>query len=122
MNAEVVIVGAGFSGAVIARQLADSGCQVRLLDRRDHVGGNAHDELDEHGVLVQRYGAHIFHTGSIDAYYPVSCEEPRNSYRMYRGLVGKEQKTAFVGRLAQYGYYNMDQATGAALKFAEDFL
>lgn len=64
MNQEIVIVGAGFSGAVIASCLADRGYNVLLLDRRNHIGGNAYDEVDEFGVLVQRYGAHIFHTGS----------------------------------------------------------
>lgn len=59
-----LIVGAGFAGAVCARQLADAGRRVLLIDRRDHVGGNASDHLDEHGVLVHPHGPHIFHTNS----------------------------------------------------------
>ena len=59
-----LIVGAGFAGATCARALADAGQRVLLIDRRDHVGGNAHDRLDAHGVLVHDYGPHIFHTNS----------------------------------------------------------
>ena len=57
------IAGAGFSGAVIARELAESGHTVEVFDTRSHVGGNCHTERDsESDVLVHRYGPHIFHT------------------------------------------------------------
>ena len=60
-----LIVGAGFAGAVLAERLAHvRGERVLVVDRRDHVGGNAYDHLDEAGVLVHRYGPHIFHTNS----------------------------------------------------------
>ena len=56
-------VGAGFSGAVIARTLADAGHLVTVFDARDHVAGNCHTERDpESGVMIHRYGPHIFHT------------------------------------------------------------
>jgi UDP-galactopyranose mutase len=61
---DVVIVGAGFSGAVIAERLADHGLRVVVVDRRPHIGGNAYDTTDRHGVLVHPYGPHIFHTNS----------------------------------------------------------
>ena len=64
MRTDVLVVGAGFSGAVVARQLAERGLQVFVIDRRDHIGGNAHDRTDAHGVLVHPYGPHIFHTNS----------------------------------------------------------
>ena len=60
----VLVVGAGFAGAVTARELADAGFAVRVVDVRDHVGGNAFDGPDEHGVVLHRYGPHIFHTNS----------------------------------------------------------
>ena len=60
----ILITGAGFAGSTIARALADAGRKVHLIDRRAHIGGNAFDELDAHGVLVHRYGPHIFHTNS----------------------------------------------------------
>ena len=59
-----LIVGAGFAGAVCARQLADAGHQVLLIDRRACAGGNAADARDAHGVLVHPHGPHIFHTNS----------------------------------------------------------
>lgn len=59
---DTLIVGAGFSGSVVARELADAGRSVTVLERRSHIAGNAYDEFDEHGVLVHRYGPHIFHT------------------------------------------------------------
>ena len=60
---DVLAVGAGYAGAVSARRLAEDGNKkVLVLERRDHVGGNAYDCLNEHGVLIHRYGPHIFHT------------------------------------------------------------
>ena len=64
MKTDVLVVGAGFSGAVVARQLAERGLGVLVIDKRSHVGGNAHDRTDAHGVLVHPYGPHIFHTNS----------------------------------------------------------
>jgi UDP-galactopyranose mutase len=61
---DYLIVGAGFSGSVMAERLASAGFRVCVSDRRAHVGGNAHDHFDDHGVLVHKYGPHIFHTNS----------------------------------------------------------
>jgi UDP-galactopyranose mutase len=66
---DTLIVGAGFAGAVLAERLAaDSGQRVLVIDRRPHIGGNAYDEHDAAGVLVHRYGPHIFHTNSADVF------------------------------------------------------
>ncbi|MEI6212021.1 MAG: UDP-galactopyranose mutase [bacterium] len=59
-----LVVGAGFAGAVCARFLADTGHAVHIIDRRDHLGGNAHDPTDPHGIRIHTYGPHIFHTSS----------------------------------------------------------
>jgi UDP-galactopyranose mutase len=61
---DYLIVGAGFAGAVCAERLASRGCKVLICDRRSHVGGNAYDHYDDAGVLVHKYGPHIFHTAS----------------------------------------------------------
>ena len=61
---DALIVGAGFAGATTARELADAGQRVLVIDQRAHIGGNAYDHLDDAGVLVHRYGPHIFHTNS----------------------------------------------------------
>lgn len=64
MKYDFLVVGAGFSGSVCARQLAEAGKRVLLIDRRQHLGGNAYDRVDSHGLLVHVYGPHIFHTNS----------------------------------------------------------
>ena len=64
MNYDYLIVGAGYSGSVCAEQLASSGKKILLIDKRNHIGGNAYDRLDQHGVLIHPYGPHIFHTNS----------------------------------------------------------
>src|SRR5690606_33577858 len=62
---DYLIVGAGFAGSVLAERLA-AGLNKRVLvvDRRAHIGGNAYDEYNEAGVLIHRYGPHIFHTNA----------------------------------------------------------
>jgi len=68
MSGRILIVGAGFSGAVIARELAEAGFEILLIDKRDHSGGNAFDYQNEHGIRVHKYGPHIFHTNSKNVY------------------------------------------------------
>lgn len=60
----VAVAGAGFSGAVIARELAEAGCAVEVFESHTHVAGHCHTERDPTGVLVHVYGPHIFHTAS----------------------------------------------------------
>lgn len=65
MYFDAVVVGAGFTGATVAERLAAAfGKRVLIIDRRDHIGGNAYDEHNRDGILVHRYGPHIFHTNS----------------------------------------------------------
>jgi len=62
---DVVVVGAGYAGAIMAERMASQSDQrVLVLDRRHHIAGNAYDYADEHGVIVHKYGPHIFHTNS----------------------------------------------------------
>ena len=68
-NYDALIIGAGFAGAVCARELAERGNkQVLVLERRDHIGGNAYDCPDQTGILIHRYGPHIFHTNDQRVY------------------------------------------------------
>ena len=65
MQFEYIIVGAGFAGAVLAERIASQiGKKVLVLEKRDHIGGNCYDAVDHCGVLVHRYGPHLFHTDS----------------------------------------------------------
>lgn len=66
---DYLIVGAGYAGSVLAERLArGSGKQVLLIDRRSHIGGNAYDHYDDAGILVHKYGPHIFHTNSKEVF------------------------------------------------------
>lgn len=65
MKVDWLIVGAGFAGGTLAERIASQlGKKVLVVDRRRHIGGNAYDYYDEHGILVHKYGPHIFHTNS----------------------------------------------------------
>ena len=66
---DYLIVGAGFAGSVLAERLArGSGLKVLLVDRRNHIGGNAYDCYNDAGILIHRYGPHIFHTNSREVF------------------------------------------------------
>ena len=66
---DYLIVGAGFAGATIAERLAaHAGKRVLICDKRPHIGGNAYDYYDEHGILIHKYGPHIFHTNSAEVF------------------------------------------------------
>lgn len=66
---KILIVGAGLSGAVIGRELADAGYRVEIIDSRNHIGGNCHTMRDEAtGVMVHIYGPHIFHTDDTEVW------------------------------------------------------
>jgi UDP-galactopyranose mutase len=66
---DYLIVGAGFAGAVAAERLAAAfNKRVLIVEKRSHIGGNAYDEYDNHGLLVHKYGPHIFHTNSHEVF------------------------------------------------------
>jgi UDP-galactopyranose mutase len=115
-----LVIGAGFAGSVIARELADAGRKVLVLDKRGHIGGNAFDEMDEHGVLVHRYGPHIFHTNNerVFRYLSRFTEWRRYEHRV-RGVVNGKLYPFPINRdtLNQLYGLNLDEA-GAAAFFA----
>ncbi|MBA3239482.1 MAG: UDP-galactopyranose mutase [Parachlamydiaceae bacterium] len=61
-NAEIIIIGAGISGSVLAERYANSGKKVLIIEKRNHIAGNCYDYIDENGIMVSKYGAHLFHT------------------------------------------------------------
>lgn len=66
---DYLIVGAGFAGAVLAERLASqSGKKVLIVDKRNHIGGNTYDYYNKEGILVHKYGPHIFHTNAREIY------------------------------------------------------
>jgi UDP-galactopyranose mutase len=79
---KILCVGAGLSGAVIGRHLAEAGHDIRIVDARNHIGGNCHTERDaETGVLVHVYGPHIFHTDDEEVWDYVNAYETFLPYK-----------------------------------------
>lgn len=91
------IIGSGIVGCIIARELADHGHDVTIYERRNHIGGNLYDYIDNYGIRVQQYGPHIFHTNdeNIFNYFTQYCQV--NDYNLVCGSVmdGQCVPTAF---------------------------
>ncbi len=82
MTYDIVVVGAGISGAVLAERYATLlQKKVLVLEKRDHIGGNCYDYIDEAGVLVSKYGAHLFHTNFEDVWSYIHTFSDWTPYR-----------------------------------------
>lgn len=116
----MLIVGAGYAGSVMARELAEAGWQVRVIDRRPHIAGNAYDEADAHGVLVHRYGPHIFHTNAerIFAYLSRFTEWRQYEHRV-RGVVDGVAYPFPINRDTLNRLYGLDLDEAGAAAFFE---
>lgn len=90
---EYLVIGAGLSGCVIARQLAEAGSSVEIWDRRHHIGGNMYDYVDAHGILVHKYGPHTFHTNKKKLYEYMCRFGEWTPYRLTCGAVIQQQFT-----------------------------
>jgi len=90
MKVDVLVVGAGFAGAVVAERMASAGREVLVIDKRGHIAGNAFDEYDAHGVLIHRFGPHIFHTNasSVSDYLSRFTEWRSYEHRVLASLNG----------------------------------
>ncbi|HZG37691.1 MAG TPA: UDP-galactopyranose mutase [Nodosilinea sp.] len=78
---DYLIVGAGFAGSVLAERLASQqNKKILIVDTRNHIGGNAYDHYNEDGILVHKYGPHIFHTNSRDVFEYLSLFTPWRRY------------------------------------------
>ena len=121
-NCDYLVVGCGLSGAVVARHLAQQGKQVTIWERRDHIGGNMYDYVDEHGFWVQKYGPHTFHT-KIKHLYDYMCQyEQWEPYRLTCGAVwdGKYTPTPFNFSTIDT-FYPEDKAQALKQKLTEAF-
>jgi UDP-galactopyranose mutase len=116
----VLIVGAGYAGSVMARELADAGRRVPVIDKRPHIAGNAFDELDEHGVLVHRYGPHIFHTNGERIFeYLSRFTEWRPYEHRVRGVVDGVSYPFPINRDTLNQLYGLDLDEAGAAAFFE---
>lgn len=81
-NVDLVVVGAGFFGAVVAEQASKDGYRVAVIEARDHIGGNCYTEFDtETGINIHKYGSHIFHTDNKEIWDYVNQFTEFNNYR-----------------------------------------
>lgn len=94
---KALIVGCGLVGSIVARGLAEAGYDVLVIERRNHVGGNLYDYIDEHGILVQKYGPHTFHTNKKNLYDVIAKYTEWQPYTLVCGAVidGQCVPTAF---------------------------
>jgi UDP-galactopyranose mutase len=119
VSREILVVGAGYAGSVMARELAEAGHAVLVIDRRPHVAGNAFDEHDAHGVLVHRYGPHIFHTnGERIVEYLSRFTEWRHYEHRVRAVVDGREYPFPINRTTLNLLYGLDlDAAGAEAWF-----
>lgn len=117
---DYLIVGAGFAGSVLAERLAASGKQVFLCDRRSHIAGNTFDMHNEAGILIHKYGPHIFHTNSeeIFAYLSRFTRWRTYEHRVLADVRGKLLPIP-INRTTLDGLYGLELKDEAA---AADFL
>lgn len=117
---EYLIVGAGFAGSVLAERLAASGKQVFICDRRPHIAGNTFDMSNEAGILIHKYGPHIFHTNSEEIFAYLSRFTRWRPYE-HRVLaeVSRKLLPIPINRTTLNGLYGLDLKDETA---AADFL
>ncbi len=117
---QILIIGAGFAGAVTARELAEAGHQILVVDRRDYIAGNAFDVKDEHGILIHQYGPHIFHTNSERIFnYLSQYTEWRHYEHRVRGVVNGKEYPFPINRDTLNQLYNLDLTEEQAAEFFE---
>ncbi len=112
---DYLVVGAGFAGSVLAERLATQlGKRVLVIDRRDHIGGNAYDQVDDAGILMHRYGPHIFHTNSADIFEYLSQFTGWRRYEhRVRAVVDGKHVPIPINRTTLNALYGLDLQTEA---------
>lgn len=112
---DIIVVGSGFCGSVIANLAANDGKRVLVVEKRHHIAGNMYDYRDTNGVLVQKYGPHVFHTNDREvAEYLLSLDEWRNFQFTYAVNLDGETITAPFGFATIDHYY--DNASAKEIK------
>lgn len=121
MYKKILIVGAGLSGAVTAREIASTGFYVTLIDKRSHISGNAYDYYDQHGLLIHKYGPHIFHTNSKRIFdYLSQFTEWRNYEHRVRSVVNAVEYPFPINRDTINQLYNKNFSESEAQAFLEN--
>ena len=84
-SSDALVVGAGLCGATVARVLAEHGKKIVVWERRNHIAGNMYDYVDDHGILVHKYGPHTFHTNKKRLFDFVSRFAEWDEYHLWCG-------------------------------------
>jgi UDP-galactopyranose mutase len=118
MKYDYLIVGAGFAGSVMAERIASQlNKKVLVVEKRNHIAGNAYDEYDEHGILVHRYGPHIFHTNSKEVFEYLSQFTEWIPYEhKVLAKLGNELYPIPINRLTINKLYNLNLKTDEEVK------
>lgn len=104
---EIVIVGTGFSGAYLARNLAEKGWKVKMLERRSHIGGQMYDKIDEEtGCLVHEYGPHIFHTDDEDIWSWLNRFSKFTPFHLKTQVMFESRRSWFT---CSFGFHTIDK-------------
>lgn len=119
---QALVVGCGLSGAVIARELAEDGYQVEIIERRNHIGGNMYDCKDEYGILVHKYGPHTFHTKNKELYDYMCKYSEWDEYRLTCGaeIDGITTPTPFNFKTID-DFYSKEEAEKLKKEIGETF-
>ena len=117
-----LIVGAGISGAVLARTLAEAGQKCLILDKRGHVGGNCYDYKDGNGILLHRYGPHIFHTNDRKVWDFLSRFTRWTAYtHKVKGLIDGQEVPVPFNFHSLYALFPKKEAVSLEKKLLETF-
>jgi len=123
MKVDWLIVGAGFTGSVLAERIASQrGQKVLIVEQRDHIAGNAYDYYDEQGVLVHQYGPHIFHTNMKPVWdYLAQFTEWRSYYHHVLGIIDGKQVPVPFNLNSLYALFPTHYADKLAQKLVEKY-
>lgn len=115
-----LVIGAGFAGSVTARELAEAGHKILVLDKRNHIAGNAYDVKDTHGILIHQYGPHIFHTNSERIFNYLSKFTEWHPYEhRVRGVVNGQEYPFPINRDTLNQLYDLDLSEEQAAEYFE---
>jgi UDP-galactopyranose mutase len=114
---DVLVVGAGFAGSIMAERAASVGLTVLVVDQREHIAGNAFDYTDEHGVLIHRYGPHLFHTNAaVVSDYLSRFTEWRAYEHRVLAVVDDKHVPVPINRTTVNDLYGLDLQTDAEVQ------
>ncbi len=119
---QALVIGCGLSGAVIARELAESGYIVRVLERRNHIAGNMYDHVDDHGILIHNYGPHTFHTNDKELFEYICRFGEWDEYKLTCGaeINGKCTPTPFNFQTID-DFYSIEEAEKIKTEIKKEF-